>query len=230
MRQDHGANSLLLFATVSLALGLATVTAGIAPFGDEPRDLLPHRPRGLGARAVAVVVTNRVAGDGPSLSLTSGWELPRASGPVALPSGRAGGPWTSPLYPQNGVTLWDRIRVSTARDRPAFLLGTGIQVHAPQIAATPGPPRALPLRRPARAAEFFTAGRGTPTTIAHVGTSPSGPWVSPLSADGEALWDRLRLSPSHDRRAFLLATAIQLHAPQVAAPRVPDIVLPSKEG
>ena len=49
------------------------------------------------------------------------------------------GPPKSPLYPQNGVTLWDRIRVSSKRDRRAFLLGTAIQVHAPDYAATPGP-------------------------------------------------------------------------------------------
>ncbi len=45
----------------------------------------------------------------------------------------------SPLYPQNGVTLWDRIRVSSQRDRQAFLFGAAIQIHAPETAATPGP-------------------------------------------------------------------------------------------
>lgn len=55
------------------------------------------------------------------------------------PSTSATDPWVSPLYPQNGVTLWDRVRVSTKRDRRAFLLGTAIQLHAPPMAATPGP-------------------------------------------------------------------------------------------
>jgi hypothetical protein len=50
----------------------------------------------------------------------------------------ATGPWVSPLYPQNGITLWDRIRRSNKRDLPAFLLGTAIQVHTPLVAATPG--------------------------------------------------------------------------------------------
>lgn len=47
--------------------------------------------------------------------------------------------WASPLYPQNGVTLWDRIRVSSKRDRRAYLLGTAIRIHAPATAAVPGP-------------------------------------------------------------------------------------------
>jgi len=51
--------------------------------------------------------------------------------------------WTvdSARYPRNSVTLWDRIRVSAPQDRRASLLGTAIQIHAPQAAATPGPQR-----------------------------------------------------------------------------------------
>jgi hypothetical protein len=47
--------------------------------------------------------------------------------------------WVSPLYPRNGVTLWDRVRVSTPGDHRAFLMGAAIQLHAPAVAATPGP-------------------------------------------------------------------------------------------
>lgn len=69
-------------------------------------------------------------------------EQPKLSS-LAVPA-----PWrrtqtpSSPLYPQNEVTLWDRIRVSSPRDRRAFLQGIAIQIHTPQIAATPGRPRA----------------------------------------------------------------------------------------
>ena len=58
---------------------------------------------------------------------------------VILPPIRTTGPWASPLYPQNGITLWDRIRASSETDPQAFLIGAAIQVHAPQTAATPGP-------------------------------------------------------------------------------------------
>jgi hypothetical protein len=146
MRQDHGANSLLLFATVALALGLATVTAGIAPFGDEPRDLLPHRPRGLDARAVAVVVTNRVAGDGPTLPLTSGRGLPRASRPVALGAGGTSHLSTSPLFSQHERARWERLFVRARHDPRALLLATAIQVHAPAVAAPRIPDIVLPSK------------------------------------------------------------------------------------
>jgi hypothetical protein len=59
--------------------------------------------------------------------------------PGSLPPVISIGPLKSPLYPQNGGTLWDRIRVSSKRDRRAFLLGSAIQIHAPAAAATPGP-------------------------------------------------------------------------------------------
>jgi hypothetical protein len=47
--------------------------------------------------------------------------------------------WKSKIHARNDFTLWDQIRVSSQLDRRAFLLGTAIQIHAPETAATPGP-------------------------------------------------------------------------------------------
>lgn len=47
--------------------------------------------------------------------------------------------WKSEIHARNGFTLWDHVRISSQQDRRAFLLGTAIQIHVPEIAATPGP-------------------------------------------------------------------------------------------
>ena len=79
----------------------------------------------------------------PRSTLPPGSSLLTAAPPPPFPghgalATNATGPWASPLYPQNGVMLWERIRVSAKQDRLAFLLGTAIQVHAPFAATTPG--------------------------------------------------------------------------------------------
>ena len=126
----------LVVATLTMGLGLGAMTASLAPSGEAPGNPAHNR---------AVVVT---AGDGGlprgSPGLRRDGDQPRAQPPdvigppaaTALPPVSATGPWKSPLYPQNGVTLWDRIRVSSQRDRRAFLLGTAIQIHAAATAST----------------------------------------------------------------------------------------------
>jgi hypothetical protein len=103
--------------------------------------------------------------------------------PVTKPPVSTTGPWASPLYPQNHVTLWDRIRASTQDNVWAFLLGSAIQLHAPETAATPGPRLAQPA-----------ATIGTADTYLGQGLWVSPPW----SSDGTA---------HHDGRERLLHAA-----------------------
>ena len=130
----------LVVATLALALGLGAVTASLTPsleaVGDPAQTRLlvgfPH-----GARGPA----ENLRGAGGDLSQPAPTPMGRrgAPSPAPLPRVSATGPWKSPLYPQNGVTVWDRIRVSTQRDRRAFLLGTAIQIHAGAAGASPIP-------------------------------------------------------------------------------------------
>ena len=149
---SHGGNNpLLAFGTVAVVLGLAAVTASLAPSTDGTVVLRPHWPRSSIGRAMAAAVPPPQADPASVQLLAMPMDLADRAASPAFPAVSATGPWASPLYPQNGVTLWDRIRSSTSGDRPAFLLGTAIQLHAPATASTPGPQFAPPLLRPARA-------------------------------------------------------------------------------
>jgi hypothetical protein len=69
------------------------------------------------------------------------------------------------------------------------------------------PPRGRARERPVAAAKQYVP-RG----------SAARPPASPLyPLHGATLWERVRASSPRDRRTFLLATAIQLHAPATAA-------------
>lgn len=144
LSRSGAADLVLVVGAVALALGLASVTASLAPFELGLSVRAPDAPRVAMVRDRALAMEPSGPADDPPRSPT----MPRAVGgesvAVALPRTSATGPWRSPLYPQNGVTLWDRIRVSSQRDRRAFLLGTAIQMHAPAIASTPGPRVDLP--------------------------------------------------------------------------------------
>src|SRR5688572_9104221 len=119
----------LVVATLAIALGLGVVTASLTPsleaMGNpaQTRSLVDLTHGASGREG-----SRRGAGD----DLSQPVSMPMGEGgtpsPAALPRVSAAGPWKSPLYPQNGVTLWDRIRVSTQRDRRAFLFGTAIQI------------------------------------------------------------------------------------------------------
>jgi hypothetical protein len=139
-----GSDLLLLFGTVAMALGLAAVTASLKPSADALGDPAPAPPRIVLASGAVPEPSAEAAGDDPDPPPTMAIARAGEPRPGALPHVSATGPWASPLYPQNGVTLWDRIRVSSKRDRQAFLFGTSIQIHAPETAATPGPRSALP--------------------------------------------------------------------------------------
>jgi hypothetical protein len=130
---------LLLFGTVAMALGLALVTASLTPSADALGDPAPDPRRIVLVGSSAPKPGAPASGDDRAEPLTTPMPLARAPARAELPRLSATGPWVSPLYPQNGVTLWDRIRVSSKRDRRAFLLGTAIQIHDPATAATPGP-------------------------------------------------------------------------------------------
>ncbi|MGH2618522.1 MAG: hypothetical protein ACRDJC_25100 [Thermomicrobiales bacterium] len=135
---------LLVVGAMALALGLAAVSASLAPAAQEPGNPAPDRPRVVMAAAGTPEVRSRVSGDEhfpPSPRLA---ELADEPGPVPPPHVGAGGRPISPLYPKIGLTLWDRIRVSSRQDERAFLLGAAIQIHTPAIAATPGPQYAFP--------------------------------------------------------------------------------------
>jgi hypothetical protein len=149
MRIDLPASSrgavdlLLVFGTMALALGMAAVMASLMLFADGAGDPGRNWTRSS-ERGVASVVRPRITDHALPMPLVMPIDLAAQAASTALPAVSATGPWASPLYPQNGVTLWDRIRVSWYQDRSAFLLGTAIQLHAPETAATPGP-RPTPL-------------------------------------------------------------------------------------
>lgn len=132
--------SLLLVAcTVALALGLTAIAAGLAPVAGDPD--APGRERVVAITLVAPSpdAVSREWGEGRAPASIFAAEPESAPSPAALSRFSPAGPWKSPLYPRNDVTLWDRIRTSSPRDRDAYLQGIGIQVHAPATAATPGP-------------------------------------------------------------------------------------------
>lgn len=119
----------LVCSVLAIALGLGAVAAGLAPLSNSS-----------GSRPGPISVNAPVAVDVPvDDSASEEASQSTAANPVEaeLPRFDRNGPWPSPLYPQNGVTLWDRIRSSASRSNRAFLLGTGIQVHAAATAATP---------------------------------------------------------------------------------------------
>jgi hypothetical protein len=128
---------LLVVATAAIGLGMAAVTASLLPGAGANPGALDRRQigRDVSLEPDAAQIEAEGARRRP-------WKSPQELGSIAtpaeLPRGSVARPWVSPLYPQNGVTLWDRVRVSSQRNRRAFLLGTAIQVHAPAVAATPG--------------------------------------------------------------------------------------------
>jgi hypothetical protein len=130
----------LVVTTLTIALGLGAVTASLTPSLATPKD--PAYDQLLVGVVHAVRAPDKDL-PGVSRALSQPLLIARDRGgaptPAALPRVSATGPWKSPLYPQNGVTLWDRIRVSTQRDRRAFLLGTALQLHAGAAAASPIP-------------------------------------------------------------------------------------------
>jgi hypothetical protein len=127
----------LVLATLAIGLGLGAITAGLTAPLPAPEGSAQDRPLVAGEGALPMghrsASADRVQ---PPGTPRDRWDDPT---PTPVPPMSARGPWKSPLYPQNGVTLWDRIRVSAPRDRRAFLLGTGIQVHAGAAGASPLP-------------------------------------------------------------------------------------------
>lgn len=134
----------LVIAGAAAALGLGAVTIGLMPL-----------PRG--ADDAAWAWASAVGPEGPASAAPSGnvdhdraplgvvsWDRESESVWAALPRDSATGQSASPLYPKIGVTLWDRIRVSSPKDRRAFLWGSTIQVHARAATRTPGRQSALP--------------------------------------------------------------------------------------
>ena len=134
----------LVAASTAAALGLGAVTVSLLPSPGGADDAPWARVPPIGAGGAAAAVWSREVGHDRAPPTTMPWD--QESEPVwaVLPRGSATGQWASPLYPKLGVPLWDRIRISSPKDRRAFLLGTAIQVHAPAAAATPGPQSALP--------------------------------------------------------------------------------------
>src|SRR5262245_6317836 len=110
----------------------------VVSLAHEPGMLHLHQSRGVVGRAVIDALPNRDPGHTAPPSPVRARDLARALASTA-DAGTSTGPWLSPLYPRNGITLWDRIRVSSLQERRAFLLGTAIQLHTPATAATPGP-------------------------------------------------------------------------------------------
>lgn len=138
------ARLLLLFATMALGLGLAVVPASFVPFADQTRYPPLHRSRGLGVRAPDPLPPHQIEEHNQARSLP--WGQTGAPRPTTHRCGKHGDPSASPAYLPSAGTMWEQIRDSSLRDRRAFLLGTSIQVHAPETATTPGPRRVLPSK------------------------------------------------------------------------------------
>jgi hypothetical protein len=134
----------LVLATAVMALGLGVVMASVTPSTETPAGPAQDRPPVVVAGDDALEVGPRGSGHERAQPPAQSLDEAGAPSPPSLGRASATGPWTSPLYPQNQVTLWDRIRVSSQKDRRAFLLGTAIQVHARATATTPGPQSSLP--------------------------------------------------------------------------------------
>lgn len=123
----------LVVACAAMGLGLAHLAFDVA---DRDGVIQRHSPNSIDLVDTSGSALSSVTSAGEP-AVTQSRSGAMASGDP--PSISTSSPPRSPLYPQNGVTLWDRIRVSSKRDRSAFLLGVSIQIHAPETAATPGP-------------------------------------------------------------------------------------------
>lgn len=133
------ASLVLVVCSLATALALGAVTMGLAPASGDPG----HAARGRSPMALVRGGERdawpRDAGADPTQPATLPVDVAGENAPTEPPRVTAPDLWVSPLYPRNGVTLWDRIRVSTPGDYRAYLMGTATQLHAPAIAATPGP-------------------------------------------------------------------------------------------
>ena len=113
----------LVVATLAMALGLGVVTASLTPSleaGGDPAQTRLVVCFSHGARGPS----GNLRGAGDDLSQPA--PMPMGQGgrpPGSPPHVSATGPWKSPLYPQNGVTVWDRIRVSSAMGPARLLVG-----------------------------------------------------------------------------------------------------------
>jgi hypothetical protein len=141
-----GKDLMLIVASIALMVGLGAEMASLVPVAYETGMMRPHHWRSARGRAVVAAMPNQDPGTRSTPSPVMAWD--RAPGPDSKANRlhSSAGPWRSPLYPQNGVTLWDRIRVSALQDRQAFLLGMAIQLHAPEAATTPGMHRVYPSK------------------------------------------------------------------------------------
>ena len=134
----------LVIASTAAALGFGAVTVSLMPPPGGAHDAAWTWAPTVGAGGAASATWSRESGHDRAPLTTMSWDRESEPDRAVLPLGSSPGHWASPLYPKIGVTLWDRIRVSSPKDRRAFLLGTTIQVHARAAAATPGPRSALP--------------------------------------------------------------------------------------
>jgi hypothetical protein len=134
MRSDAVRTTLAYLLTGALLGSGPLVAADLAAVLSPPPLVRPSPVTPVGTEKVASLV--------PDATLTL------ASAAARVPT-IASGPWVSPLYPQNGVSLWDRIWLNPETDPWDFLLGTAIQLHAPATAAlmrSDGPDAEIPER------------------------------------------------------------------------------------
>ena len=134
----------LVIASTAAALGLGAVTVSLMPPPGGAHDAAWTWAPTVGAGGAASATRSRELGHGGAPLTTMSWDREREPVRSVLPLGSSPGHWASPLYPESGATLWDRIRGNSPEDRRAYLLGTAIQVHARAAAATPGPRSAHP--------------------------------------------------------------------------------------
>src|SRR5687768_15138222 len=96
----------LVVATLAMALGLGVVTASLTPSleaGGDPAQTRLVECFSHGARGPS----GNLRGAGDHLSQPAPMPMGRGGRPslASLPHVSATGPWKSPLYPQNGVTV-----------------------------------------------------------------------------------------------------------------------------
>ena len=110
---------LLVVATAAMGLGMAALTASLLPAAGAHPGAWERQP--IGRDVSLEPGAAQLDADG---ARRRPWKTPGTPGgiatPAELPRGSVARPWVSPLYPQNGVTLWDRVRVSSQRRPPGL--------------------------------------------------------------------------------------------------------------
>lgn len=131
-----------------LNLGLSLILLGSMGIASAMGvlDILPHAVLSPGHAVGLAMSAPRTAGEADQLPMRdmsplADWKQPMLGEDQTHIAPR---PTPPAVFQENhiGPTAWERARFDAQFDWRAFLTGIGIQIHAPEIASTPGPLRA----------------------------------------------------------------------------------------